>query len=291
MAKRDRTSETRFCTKCGRSAQPADRFCGGCGAKLAGESAERSMSTTMAPGLVILVFFLAAGFALWIYVLSTASRQVPPAAPQAEAPGLPEGHPPIGLPPQAKEALAELERDAEGAPADIAKWRRLAGMQYEASRFDPQYGPKAARSYEKVLSLAPKDPAALAGLGNIYYDRQQYDKAASYYEQYLAVEESDPAIETDLATAYLYQGKTQKAIAGYKKVVSKHPDFVQAHFNLGVAYRAAGKKDEAVASLRRARDLSADEKVKERIESLVEQILADGNAPSSSGRPAGGTGS
>jgi len=291
MAKGERTSEARFCTKCGRRAQPADRFCSGCGTALAADSAERVPSTTMVPGLVVLVFFLAAGFALWMDLLSTASRQAPPLPPQAEAPALPQGHPPIELPPQAKEALAALERDAEGAPADIVKWRRLAGMQYEASRFDPEYGAKAARSYEKVLDLAPKDPAALAGLGNIYYDRQQYDKAASYYEQYLAVGESDPAVETDLATAYLYQGETEKAIAGYKKVVSKHPDFVQAHFNLGVAYRVAGKKDEAVASLRRARDLSADEKVKERIDSLVEEILADGKAPSLSGQSAGGTGS
>ncbi len=278
MPKAPRSKQTRVCANCGRKAEGRDRFCAGCGSPLGPPHEVRAAPSTLLPGLLVLVFFLTTGFGLWMHVVSSTRPNLPPPPSEAAAPALPEGHPPIGLPPQAKEALAKLEKEAQEAPSDLARWRQLAGMQYQASRFDPAYSAKAEVSYQKILALAPGDAEALANLGNLHYDRREYAEAANYYEQFLKREGSNPSIETDLATSYLYQGKLEKAIKSYQKVVSAHPEFAKAHFNLGIAYRAAGQKNEAIESLKRARDLSTDPGIKQRISSLVDQILADGKA-------------
>ena len=57
---------------------------------------------------------------------------------------------------------------------------------------------KAEKSFEKVISLAPKDPGALNGLGSVAIMRNQLDRAEGLIQQALEVEPNYPEAQYDL---------------------------------------------------------------------------------------------
>lgn len=315
-----------FCSQCGARLPDGARFCPGCGRALdaerkkggvaAGRSAEPVARGTSVhggasapprtlrdqlPGLVVLALFLAAGTSIWVGVLrppaSAPGAPTRPAAPPA-AGELPPDHPPLALPEEGKKFIAELAAKAAAAPADAGAWRTLAQVQARAAEIDPSYASGAIESYRRVLALAPDDADATRGLGNVYYDRQDYAAAAEQYEKYLARQPDDASVRTDLATAYLYQRQIDRAIAVYGEVIATHPDFLQAHFNLGLAYEAKGERGKALASLDTAHRLAADDTTRGQIERVTAQLKGEGQprvtAPADSGRgeasAAGGAG-
>lgn len=275
----------RFCAQCGTRLPASARFCPSCGEGIgapAPASAPARSLRDQIPGLVVLAFFLSAGLALWIGVLQrgtptpTAPRGPGAAAgaPGPAAPGanVPASHPPMQLPDEAKKFVDSLVARAEAAPNDPAAWRTLAQVQARASEIDSSYGPKAIASFQRVLTIAPGDPDAIRGMGNLYYDQQQYDRAAEQYEKYLTAKPDDPSVRTDLATTYLYVGQVDRAIEAYKTVIGAHPEFLQAHFNLGLAYEAKGDRKQAMASLAKARSLAEDEPTRTRIDKVTAQL-------------------
>jgi tetratricopeptide (TPR) repeat protein len=297
----------KFCSQCGGQLPAAARFCPGCGRALDADPAAappRSWREQL-PGLVVLGVFLAVGLGVWVSVLqSSTSSASAVAAPTARtAPGaggagnaeLPPDHPPIALPDEAKQFLAQLSTKAEAAPSDVGAWKTLAQVQARAAEVDPSYGSQAAESYRHVLNLAPDDADAVRGLANAYYDQQAYADAAKQYERYLELKPDDPNVLTDLGTAYLYQQQVDRAVETYQKVIEAHPDFLQAHFNLGLAYEAKGDREQALAAIAKARDLAKDDGTRQRIDRVVAQITgasapaAAGGAPGVGGaRAAGG---
>jgi tetratricopeptide (TPR) repeat protein len=299
---------TNFCSQCGARLAPDARFCSGCGRPVApsavgappdvaaapetGRTA-RSLRE-QAPGLAVLTLFLAVGLALWVGVLRPGTpapsaptrpgdRQAPPAG---NAGVMPPDHPPTQLPEEAKKFVASLVEKANAAPNDVAAWKSLAQVQTRAAEIDPSYAAAALESYQHVLGIAPDDLEAIRGLGNVYYDQQQFPKASAQYERYLQAKPDDPSVRTDLATTYLYQRQLDRAIETYQKVIAAHPDFLQAHFNLGLAYEAAGKRDLALASLAKAKTLAPDDATREQVERVTQQLTSGGGARIAA--PAGG---
>ena len=327
MAEQPPASEpgVNFCTQCGGRLVAGARFCPGCGRSAKGsarpeESSRRQKTAAGAvvpadklrdqlPGLAVLALFLAVGLGIWVSVLrpgapssSAPSRSVPPRG----AGTMPPDHPPIVLPDEAKKLLDSLAAKADAAPTDASAWRSLAQAQLRAAEIEPAYGLRAMESYRHVLGLAPDDQDALRGLGNLYYDQQQYASAAEHYERYLKLKPDDLNVRTDLATAYLYERQVDRAIEVYGKVLQTNPAFIQAHFNLGLAYEAKGDRDKALASLARARALATDDAARAQIDRVVAQLKSaaaggagpaaieggqgTGVAPAGAGVPAGGTG-
>jgi tetratricopeptide (TPR) repeat protein len=270
----------RFCSACGERLGGNARFCAGCGQPVGAAPAAATSLRDQIPGLVVLVFFLVAGLAVWIGVLQ-------PGASTSSAPGrgrttvstgaagegeMPGDHPPVGLPDEAKKFVAQLAEKAKAAPQDIAAWKSLAQVQGRAAEMEPSYGPQALESWQHVQSLAPEDGDAIRGIGNVYYDQQKFDLAAQQYEKYLATHEADASVRTDLATAYLYQRQIDKAVSTYQQAIAAKPDFLQAHFNLGLAYEAKGERDKAMASLDKARELATDDDTRTRIDRVKTQL-------------------
>jgi tetratricopeptide (TPR) repeat protein len=104
---------------------------------------------------------------------------------------------------------------------------------------------KAAPLLDKLKS-DPNNPDLIAGIGNVYYDAQQYPIALDYYGRALKARPSDAGVRTDMATAYWYMGNADQAIAEFNKALHFAPNNPNTLFNLGlVMWR--GKMDAAGA--------------------------------------------
>lgn len=274
----------KFCPECGTALEPGARFCGACGHALGGAgSAQKPLPLA---GIVSLVVLLALGAGFWLYLRLTPEGPRP-LKPGETAPGVmanagppPVGqgsapHPPMELPEDIKAYMAGLKKDAEADPEDKEKWRTLAGVFYRASRLDRSYTEEAQAAFEHLVGLDENDLDGLRGLGNMAYDQQDREGAISYYERYLALSPADPEVRTDLGTMFYESEQPERAIAEYERVIETTPTFYQAHFNLAVVHDASGDRDKSRAALEKARDLSTEPAVKERINALLELARAE----------------
>jgi tetratricopeptide (TPR) repeat protein len=111
-------------------------------------------------------------------------------------------------------------------------------------------------------------------MGNIYYEFEEHPKAIEYYKRYLAQKPDDVGVRTDLGTMYLYSNNFDQAVAEYQTVIAKDPGFFQAYFNLGVAYNEKGEKGKSLEALNKAKSLTTDQTVRDRIDQFLAQISA-----------------
>ncbi len=239
--------------------------------KIPGETSPSWRSFT--PGLVVLSLYLLVGTGLWIFVLN--SHRAAPGEVSTAGSSLPANHPSVTLPDDVKSRIAALVTKAEAAPQDINSWKTLAQAQFRASQFDPNYRSAALTSYQHVLALTPQDLEALRGAGNVYYDLEEHARAIEHYEKYLALQPKDSNVRTDLGTMYLYSGNPDQAIAEYEAVVAENPTFFQAHFNLGVAYGEKGNKEKAAQALTRARELTTNQEIRQRVDQVLAQLTPE----------------
>jgi len=279
-------TEAQFCPQCGTKTIPQANFCASCGAALPGRKLAASQPAQVStvthprvlmPGLIVLTFYLLTGLGLWLFVLRTQPFPTPSpseTATQASTGGsaLPQNHPEITLPEEAKKILADLVAKANAAPQDLQAWKTLADAQARASRLDSSYRSAALSSYRHVLELAPNDLDGLRGVGNVYYDLEEFTKAIDYYQKYLAINPDDANVRTDLGTMYLYSNNADRAIAEYQAVLAKQPDFFQAYFNLGIAYQEKGDAAQARAFLVKAKSLTTDKAIQDRIDQVLAQF-------------------
>ena len=287
----------RFCPQCGAKTVPQANFCAACGEALPGAVGNLTKRTQLAsapsrsmlvPGFIVLSLYLLIGTGLWMFVLRSQPFPATVASAgegQASKGGstLPQDHPQVSLPEEAKKLLAELAEKANAAPQDATTWKTLAEAQSRAARLDSSYRSAALSSYRHLLELAPNDLDALRGVGNIYYDFEEYGKAVEYYQKYLTFNPEDPRVRTDLGTMYLYTNDIDRAISEYQTVLAKKPDFFQAYFNLGIAYQEKGATDKARESLVRAKALTNDKNVQSKIDEVLAQF--GGTSPTPTAAP------
>lgn len=289
----------RFCPQCGTKTVSKAQFCTDCGAPLAGDGGKKGQAgkkaspaqlarlalpahnwKSLIPGLVVLSVYLTVGIGIWIFVLQSQPFPVVAAngpASQGGSQQLPQNHPPVTIPEDVTQRIRALVDEANANPQAVETWRQLAEVQFRASQVDASYRSAALSSYQHILEIAPQDPDALRGIGNVYYDFEEYPKAIDYYQQYLSIQPNDQNVRTDLGTMYLYMRELDQAIAEYQAVIDKDPAFFQANFNLGIAYREKGDLEKARETLVHARTLTDDK----RIHTRVDQVLAQFGSPTS----------
>ncbi len=84
------------------------------------------------------------------------------------------------------------------------------------------------------LKSDPDNPELLTGIGNLYYDAQQFPIAVDYYARALKARPADAAVRTDMATAYWYMGNADRAIAEFNKALTYEPANPNTLFNRGL---------------------------------------------------------
>jgi len=130
---------------------------------------------------------------------------------------------------------------------------------------------QAAPLIEK-LRAEPNSADVLTGIGNIYYDAQQYPIAIDYYGLALKAKPTDASVRTDMGTAYWFMGNADAAIAEFNKALAYAPTNPNTLFNLGLV-KWQGKKDAAGAVADWEKLLAANPHYEARAK--VEQMMAD----------------
>lgn len=87
---------------------------------------------------------------------------------------------------------------------------------------------------EQYLEQHPKDAEALAQLGHLFYDSNQFVNAIDAYEKSLAIEPEKTGVITDLGVMYRRNEQPEKAIEAFDKAIAIDPAFEIARFNKGV---------------------------------------------------------
>ncbi len=130
---------------------------------------------------------------------------------------------------------------------------------------------QAAPLLEKLKS-DPNNPDLLAGIGNVYYDAQQFPRAIDYYQRTLQVQPKNTGVRTDMATAYWYTGDADTAITEFKKALSYEPTKANTLFNLGIV-QWQGKMDvaNAVATWQKLLDTNPNYEAKDKVLELMAQ--------------------
>lgn len=120
------------------------------------------------------------------------------------------------------------------------------------------------------LKADPQNPELLTGIGNLYYDAQQYPIAVDYYGRALKARPADAAVRTDMATAYWYMGNTDVAIAEFNKALTYEPTNPNTLFNLGLV-KLRGKKDKvgAVADWEKLLSANPAYQGKDKVEEMI----------------------
>jgi cytochrome c-type biogenesis protein CcmH/NrfG len=131
------------------------------------------------------------------------------------------------------------------------------------------------------LKSYPNNPELLTGIGNVYYDAQQYPIAVDYYERALKINTSDAAVRTDMATAYWYMGDADAAIAEFNKALRYAPNNANTLFNLGLV-KWKGKMDSAGAIADWEKLLAANPNYEAK--DKVEQMIAEARSRQQPGR-------
>jgi tetratricopeptide (TPR) repeat protein len=101
------------------------------------------------------------------------------------------------------------------------------------------------------LKANPDDLAALVALAGMYFDAGKFDQAIGYDKRALALDPGNPDVRTDYATALHQTGHDLDALAQLETVLAKRPAFVPALYNRGVVLVAIGRRTDAAAAFQK----------------------------------------
>ncbi len=165
-----------------------------------------------------------------------------------------------------KEAAAAFEKSLELKPGNPEAHLKLADVYRQLNLQD-----KAEEHYKKALAI-DKSPTASFNLALLYYERGELDSALEYVEQ--SIQQGNLSAEVfNLRGVILNQMKRYSdAIISFQNVLKINPSHVVAAINMSVAYININNLDKARDILLKIRPNIEDEKLKDRINELLEKI-------------------
>jgi cytochrome c-type biogenesis protein CcmH/NrfG len=98
------------------------------------------------------------------------------------------------------------------------------------------------QALRNVIDRDPKNAAARAQLGNLYYDAGRYTDAIKWYAESVALNPKDVSVSTDLGVSYYYNNQPDLAITQLEHSLQIDPKHPKTLLNMGVV-RAFGKQD------------------------------------------------
>jgi tetratricopeptide (TPR) repeat protein len=98
------------------------------------------------------------------------------------------------------------------------------------------------QALRNVVDRDPKNAAARAQLGNLYYDAGRYPDAIKWYSESLALDPNNVDVSTDLGVSYYYNNEPDQAIKQLEHSLQVNPKHTKTLLNIGVV-RAFGKQD------------------------------------------------
>lgn len=130
----------------------------------------------------------------------------------------------------------------------------LGKAYYEATQF-----PEAEQSFQKVLQLDPKFPAAHLELGKVYISMRRTDDAVRELQDALKENPDDADASYFLGGTLVQESRFAEGIPYLERARTAKPDFWAPYFYLGKAKLRLDQPVEAVALLERAVKLNPEE--------------------------------
>ena len=101
---------------------------------------------------------------------------------------------------------------------------------------------KQVRALQTEAERDPKNAAARAQLGNLYYDAGRYTDAIKWYGESVALNPRDVNVSTDLGVSFYYNNQPDLAVKQLEHSLTIDPNHTKTLLNMGVV-RAFGKQD------------------------------------------------
>ena len=134
---------------------------------------------------------------------------------------------------------------------------------------------QAEGSFNRILTIQPKQEQALLGLGRVLL-KSDPAKAAEYLEQAVTEVPNDNSALVDLGVAHDLVGDHDSAQVLYRRVLARQPDLVTAEADLGLSLALACRGDEAIRYLQPlASDAGASSRIRD---DLALALVVTGNS-------------
>lgn len=117
---------------------------------------------------------------------------------------------------------------------------------------------EAARIYEEILKVQPRQVEALLRLGAIAGQRNEPEKALRLFDRAIACDPRNAAAFNNRGLALQALEQWEAALASYDRAIALRADYPVVHYNRGNALKELARLDEAIASYRNAIALKAD---------------------------------
>ncbi len=139
-----------------------------------------------------------------------------------------------------KEALRELNTAIESGEESTEILAAKGHIQFELEQFDD-----ALKTYEKLLSVAPRHPTASFNLGICYEKLGRWQEATDSFQKALDTDPQRSEAQLGLGICLLHQEKPEPAIACFDKVLAREAEHEIALFGKAVSLQLRWKFDEA----------------------------------------------
>ena len=106
----------------------------------------------------------------------------------------------------------------------------------------PTLDVQRAADLERQANAAPANAAIRVDLGNLYFDAERFDMAISWYEAALKIDPKNVDASTDLGVSYYSSNQIDRALAQFDHSLSVDPAHTKTLLNQGIV-RAFGKQD------------------------------------------------
>jgi len=111
---------------------------------------------------------------------------------------------------------------------------------------------KALKEFQTALKINPFDFMSYFGLGNVYYQMQDFAQAIDSYKRALAVNPYFYNAHFNLGIIYKESGRKKEAQEQFKEVLKFNPEDCAAHYNLGRIYQERGLIEAALKEYEQA---------------------------------------
>lgn len=205
-------------------------------------------------------------------------REVVPAAPSAEAPGLQpptaapvmvlavEGRsaplpvprvmpmplpiPAAASPPPVEEPPSPAESGSEAASLDSVRGQVLVQRGLAAQESGDLK--RALLLLEQAVKLDPTAKTAYNSLGNVYFQQKRFPQAVSMYHKALTLDPDYAKARNNLGSAYIQLAMYDKAIEELQRALRSDGNSSLAYYNLACVYARTGDSATAVQYLQQA---------------------------------------
>lgn len=117
------------------------------------------------------------------------------------------------------------------------------------------------RAIQGLLASTPKNPALIAELGDLYFEREMFEKAIAEYVKALELAPYDTDTYNDLGLAYYYTGNYELSVEQLEKGTKQDPNFQRLWLSLGYVHASSGVNERAIAALKKAIEINGDNSV------------------------------